>query len=373
MPASERRGAILRQRLRVTYFIVANTAILLLLIQFATHGTILFYEQTLPELMAPGLTEAVKRNYAHMTPQDRDELLRASRKVRYRYAPMIGFVLKETTSRFVNIDVYGIRANGNTPQDITSMERRIWFLGGSTTYGEGIADHETIPAQLERVMGQPVVNLGVSGYSSMQENLLLNQYLRIGYRPSLAIFLDGINESCLFSLYEHEMDVLFNRAQDGYRWDAGGPVAYAYGRVSRWLKRELFGRAAASEDALTCDDQGKRNPLRTIVARTLAERAALCRLYDIECRTLVQPFAGVHGRNDDTVFLASHDARKLLELFAHLETTWRAAGAIFITDALDHFDRHAFIDEVHYSADASRLIAETIAARIVRPGERSPP
>lgn len=78
----------------------------------------------------------------------------------------------------------------------------------------------------------------------------------------------------------------------------------------------------------------------------------------------MQPFAGLHGRDDDTAFLESPYAAQLRALFAHLETTWREAGAIFITDVLDHYDRHAFVDDVHYSADASRLIAETIAARI---------
>ena len=56
--------------------------------------------------------------------------------------------------------------------------------------------------------------------------------------------------------------------------------------------------------------------------------------------------------------------RQLRALFEHLEPNWRASGAIFVTDALDHYDRHAFVDEVHYSADASRLIAETIASRL---------
>jgi hypothetical protein len=54
-----------------------------------------------------------------------------------------------------------------------------------------------------------------------------------------------------------------------------------------------------------------------------------------------------------------------------LEPNWRAAGAIFVTDALDHWARHAFNDEVHYSADASRLIAERVAQRL-RLGRAAP-
>ena len=110
---------------------------------------------------------------------------------------------------------------------------------------------------------------------------------------------------------------------------------------------------------------GRQNELRTLDARVLAERDALCDIYRIECRTFVQPFAGVHGRHDDAAFLAGVDAKALRDLFSHLEPVWRAASATFVTDALDGYDRHAWVDEVHYSAAASRLIAESIAARLV--------
>ena len=50
--------------------------------------------------------------------------------------------------------------------------------------------------------------------------------------------------------------------------------------------------------------------------------------------------------------------------YHHLEPGWRAAGATFIVDALDNYQGHPFIDEVHYSADASRVIAELIVSRL---------
>lgn len=222
-------------RLRALYFIVANTVILLLLIEGGAYVAITTYDRFAPAFMATKLSEAVKSNYAHMTSEDRDELLWATAAVRFGYAPVVGFLHEPTTSRFVNIDEHGIRSNG-TRRDIASMQDAVWFFGGSTAFGEGIADDETIPAQLEGVIGRPVVNLGVRGYSSTEENLLLNHYLRVGYRPSMAVFLDGINETCEPELYHEEMGVLVARAQKGYRWDIGGPVTYVYARINRKLK-----------------------------------------------------------------------------------------------------------------------------------------
>lgn len=289
-------------------------------------------------------------------------------------AAVVGFMNEATRSRFVNTDVYGIRANNATPRDISALQDAIWFFGGSTAFGDGVADHETIPAQIEQVLGRPVVNLGVHNYSSTEENLLLNHYLRIGYRPALAIFFDGINETCEPDLYLAEMNILVGRAQHDYIWDVGGPVSHAYSRLSRKILT-LRGLAPADSDrqSLTCVRDGKQNALSTIHRRTLAERDVLCRLYEIDCRTLVQPFAGTHGRRDalPKSFLEG-DGKDLRELFFHLEPSWRAAGAIFVTDAFDGYDRHPFVDEVHYSADASRLIAQTIASRLSLTGSTPP-
>jgi hypothetical protein len=103
--------------------------------------------------------------------------------------------------------------------------------------------------------------------------------------------------------------------------------------------------------------------LRDVHSRTLAERESLCRSYAIEGITLVQPFGGLHGRNEDPTY--SEDDRKSIRgKFRHLEPSWRAAQAVFVTDSLDQLMKHAYIDDVHYSAEASKVIAKAIADKI---------
>jgi lysophospholipase L1-like esterase len=354
--------------LRASYFIVANTAMLLLLVEGGTHVAIRAMQRAAPEVSYQQLTEPVRRNYSHMAPADVEDLLRVTASLRYRYAPVGGFVHAATASRFVNIDSYGVRANGPSRRHISAMEDAVWVFGGSTTFGSGVADHETIPAQLENLLARPVMNLGVRGDGSLMENRLLNYYLRAGYRPAMALFLDGINEACQADVFADQLSALVARVQNGYEWEFGRPVTYAFDKGRRRLQRLTGGEVDRPDRTeLTCVADGARNPLRAIHARTLAERDSLCRLYDIPCRTFVQPFAGLHGRHDDRAFVASAGAAHLRALFAHLEANWRAAGATFVTGALDRRDRHAFVDEIHYSADANRLIAEAMAASIAAP------
>lgn len=358
------------RHLRVAYFVAANTAILLVLMQAGAALAIRFSEPDPPGLSASELNERELQNYAHMSPPDRDELLRATGAIRYRYEPVVGYLHEAVSSPFINIDGGGIRSNGGPRPASTPLDGAVWVFGGSTAFGYGVADGETIPAQFERLLGRPVANLGVSSYASDEENLLLNYYLKAGYRPSAALFLDGVNEACETYEYEREMRILFDRAQRGYVWDLGGPIADAYARFTDGLDIARRGGAhAPTIDGFTCRRAGARPQLRTLHARTLAERAALCGLYGVECVTFVQPFAGLHGRRDgfrQGVRDGYHAS--LRKLFAHLESNWRDAGALFLTDVLDGYDRHPFVDDVHYSADVSRLLAGAMAERVLGAG-----
>jgi hypothetical protein len=352
-------------QLRAAYFVIANTLLLMSVFQLAACVALRAYDVVVPALLDPPLTVEVERNYAHMSPRDRDELLATVRQPRFRYEPVVGMTEAETKTRFVNVDAHGIRSNGGPRANLAALDGAVWFLGGSTTFGEGIADGETIPAQLERILRRPVINFGVADYASAEENLLLNHYLRIGYRPSLVLVLDGINETCGPDSYTPAMAAMFDRVQRGYVWDLGGPVANLAFRAARKVRKLAGTWTEPDNQGLSCARDGKQFPLSTLHGQLMAERNALCRLYGADCRTLVQPFAGTHGRRDalPKAFLEG-DGEYLRQLFQHLEPSWKAAGATFVTDAFDGYERHPFIDPIHYSADASRVIAQTIAKRL---------
>jgi hypothetical protein len=361
---------------RSVYIIVANTALLYWLLQFgACVGLRTYYDVVLPAVQRAPMSEAVKQNYAHMSAEDRDDLRETASRLRFRYQKVVGIMQDQTASRFINVDEHGIRSNGQGHRGLGALDGAIWFLGGSTTFGDGVADSETIPAQLERLIGRPVINLGVPAFATALENLLLNEYLRLGYRPAGVLFLDGINETCEPDPYVSEMSGLLHRAQFGYSWDIGGPVTVAYLRAVRKVKRMTGLLVDKDPRTIACSHGGRPYPLSAAHTRLLAERDAICRLYQIDCHTLVQPFAGIHGRHDDLsqADLESEGWREVWDVFTHLEPVWRAGGAVFVTDAFDGYNRHPFIDETHYSADACRQLAEVIAQRLNLGRAATPP
>jgi lysophospholipase L1-like esterase len=74
------------------------------------------------------------------------------------------------------------------------------MLGGSSLWGFGARDDQTIPSLLarrlhERGVQVEVKNLSDLGYVSTQEVICLLRELQRGYRPDLVIFYDGVNDT----------------------------------------------------------------------------------------------------------------------------------------------------------------------------------
>ena len=104
----------------------------------------------------------------------------------------------------VTIGPDGFRIGAATPatfHDYSPTARNIFMLGGSTTFGSGVADDETVPAHLQRLLDPSrarvrVYNLGQPSYRFADEIYLLLDRLRERRVPSVAVFYDGINEQC---------------------------------------------------------------------------------------------------------------------------------------------------------------------------------
>ena len=77
----------------------------------------------------------------------------------------------------------------------------IFVFGGSTTFGYGVPDEQTLPSTLQAKVRQAVgrtdifvYNFGHSFFFSLQEAMAFKALVRDGLAPHLAIFIDGLNE-----------------------------------------------------------------------------------------------------------------------------------------------------------------------------------
>ncbi|MGB3409643.1 MAG: hypothetical protein WBA45_00490 [Microthrixaceae bacterium] len=110
--------------------------------------------------------------------------------------PDLGWKLEDMSTEHVTI-TDGVRVTIGPPDP----ELTLWMFGGSTTYGVGQRDQNTIASAMVRMAADrgirlAVTNFGVPGYSNWQESIEFEELTKSGERtpPDLAIFYDGANE-----------------------------------------------------------------------------------------------------------------------------------------------------------------------------------
>jgi hypothetical protein len=149
------------------------------------------------------------------------------------YAPRPGDYGRRTRWRTqVEVTPQRLRSNGAAPPHGAP----ILAIGDSFTWGDSVNDDETWPAHLERLLGRPVGNGGVSGYG-FDQMVLRAERLVAELRPVLVVvsFISDDVQRCENS-YRYAPKPFF-RIEDGSLVLAGVPVPDARPRDPwRWLR-----------------------------------------------------------------------------------------------------------------------------------------
>ena len=123
------------------------------------------------------------REYAH-------ELFLEVEKLDMKYKSFIGWRPQPIKMKFTNIsDKYNNRKSVGE-----KLEKSTWFFGGSTTWGFGTPDWETIPSLYHIQTGEKVFNFGEQGWVSRQSLNQLISAIADGNKPSKVIFYSGVND-----------------------------------------------------------------------------------------------------------------------------------------------------------------------------------
>ena len=98
------------------------------------------------------------------------------------------------SGRFINVDEDGVRRT--VKGSPTENSRKVFMFGGSTMWGTGSSDEQTIPSFVQSMVGDgyDVDNYGESAYVSAQELNSLLLLLAQGKVPDVVVFYDGVND-----------------------------------------------------------------------------------------------------------------------------------------------------------------------------------
>jgi hypothetical protein len=118
----------------------------------------------------------------------------------FAYEPFTEFREQQRTGRWVNVDAAGFRVvRDQRPWPPDPARVNVFVFGGSTAFGYGVADAETLASQLQPLLARhgrdvAVYNFARGYYYSTQERILFEQLLTAGFAPAIAVFVDGFND-----------------------------------------------------------------------------------------------------------------------------------------------------------------------------------
>jgi hypothetical protein len=198
------------QRMVSTYksfaTILLNTVLTVALFNLALH--ILFLVRgPEPGTATPANTSsrlpegALKQAYPDFTKGERDKMLDENWLRRFEYEDYVLFKERAYKGQYVNVSPAGFRHNKNQgPWPPQASNLNVFVFGGSTTFSYGLPDYQTLPSLLQEAAAAKlarnvaVYNFGVGWYHSTQERITLERLLTKGFKPDVAIFVDGLND-----------------------------------------------------------------------------------------------------------------------------------------------------------------------------------
>jgi lysophospholipase L1-like esterase len=193
-------------------------------------------------------------------------------RIEDRWQPYVYFRQKPFRGETITVGTDGLRATWQPPRASSDdsqtrrTEIKLLMLGGSSLWGFGARDDESIPSLVARALYErgwhvELKNCAELGYVSTQEFVALFRELQAGYRPDVVVFYDGVNDTTSallegaagLSTNETHRRTEFNLGQSPKRLagalGAGMLKESGSYRFAQAVRRRLGGASAGSQPA----------------------------------------------------------------------------------------------------------------------------
>jgi hypothetical protein len=282
-----------------------------------------------------------------------------------KYVSYLGWRRESFTGKTISIaGPYGQR---RTVGGASSDRPSVYLFGGSTMWGTGADDANTIPSLVAQLGGFRAENYGEGAYTAHQGLVLLIELLQDGHRPDVVVFYDGVNEvvqKCRSELTpkSHAREARIKAALEATSADKTYDLRYMAG--------PLMSAATSLADALglrrqdrsfNCDTDA-RKPQQVAdnliqdwdVARRLVES------YGGKFIGILQPVAYYSKTKTDHIRLPDLQRRQYEAVYPLIKQKMAGRPGLYdFTDLLDHAE-YMYIDFSHLSPGGNRYVAQRL-------------
>jgi hypothetical protein len=335
--------------------------------------------------------ESLKAIYPEMTRDAIDELLRETWSRHYVYEDFTLFKEAPYSGLYVNVSEHGFRVTKNQgPWPPESDRFNIFLFGGSTAFGYGVSDDQTIASYLQDVLSDKqvwmdiaVYNFGRGSYFSHQERILYEKLLMSGYRPDLVIFLDGFNDFYLLDGKPAHSDRLKHvflgdnnsngiaGSESDQVFSINLPITRLTKSWSKYFKQKRMSRERDRDDEVSSniqfemppEDHGKIIAVVEQYFNNMMMIDAVAKKYNVRTLFVWQPVPSYKYESSNHLFSAVDN--RLYQYIAYgynymesiLEKRKPKHNFLWAADLQQDIQKPLYVDVVHYSAEMCKLLA----------------
>jgi hypothetical protein len=300
---------------------------------------------------------------------------------RAAYSALEGFRVRPLTTETVNVDRNGLRV---TPGAIAASSRIVRFFGGSTMWGTGSADRDTIPAHVARALADAnVINYGQSGFVSRQNLAALVKLVSTNAPLGTVVFYDGVNDVMnfcdsrvpldgdAFSLTIDEAVVALQRQRLGEPerlWKAtAGHLVEAFARTFH-AQSSQTNDIAEVPPSRCAGDPAAIEVIADMLWRNWLMAKLLVEANEGRFIALLQPVSSVGSPRRDYLPQTQEWDLWYRRAYERLRGHIAAGGRGWAFDLSDAFDgdEMLYIDWAHVTERGNRIVAERIVPILLR-------
>ena len=290
------------------------------------------------------------------------------------YSDFVVWELDPLSSETINIDDNG-RRHTVVPDGFSAGS--VWIFGGSTVFGTGVNDANTIPSLLAEKTGLKAVNFGGDNYIARQNVIrLLRQYGTNHVENLTVVFYDGVNDvhvKCRVEnidlVTDHQTHIRSalgaNRAaQDASPIQLFGPARVLIDKVS--LRGVLGGPGKETDDLFVCDDDVDRaDQVARILVSDWKAAQAITKTNGGRFVAVLQPVSYLSDTRLGHLTQGEYDAefaKQYSAVYPLIRSYASVAGINFVdlSHVFDH-DEFIYIDFCHVSTNGNEYMANALA------------
>ena len=288
------------------------------------------------------------------------------------------------SGKYINVDRDGRRASWNPEHKDAPETIRLAMFGGSTMWGTGARDEFTIPSYVSKMLAERypqrirVINYGQDGYVTTQEAITLLREIQMDRVPAIAVFYDGYNE--IFTAMQAGAAGIpmneYNRMREFNILHPSRTRDFYLEVLTRTNTFQLLRglRTALQPEVIADPLQGKdtealAREVVQVYATNVETVSAMAKQFGIRVQFYWQP--SVYTKRSVTQPEAAiiKSTKDLAEFYKKVQEGVRRNHRLAdrsdfrdISGILDSYATTAFIDTVHVTELANRMVASEIVA-----------